>query len=172
MTKEIWKDIKGYEDYYQVSNLGRVRSLPRETTDKNGRIHKRKGRVLSYKINGIKSSPVLAVTLSKDCKRKTRGVGRLVLETFMGENPNGAPLVVYSNGDKKDLRLDNLQWGNKGKIWKEKVVPTWCKVTPAIAKEIRRLFSIGYSCRELAERFDLSSTTIEDIVAYRVWKVF
>ena len=47
--KEIWKDIKDYEGYYQVSNLGNVRSLDREVTYKDGRVYKYKGKIKSQR---------------------------------------------------------------------------------------------------------------------------
>lgn len=45
--KERWKDVVGYEGLYQVSNLGRVKSVDRLTTDKNGRTYTVKGKILN-----------------------------------------------------------------------------------------------------------------------------
>ena len=51
MSEEIWKDVKGFEGRYQVSNMGRVRSLDRTSVDKAGRIHHTKGMILKDSLN-------------------------------------------------------------------------------------------------------------------------
>ena len=64
---EIWKDIQGYEGFYQVSNLGRIRSLDRTITDSIGRKRLYKGRILKQMIDG---SGYFEVLLYKETNRK------------------------------------------------------------------------------------------------------
>lgn len=82
--KEIWKDIKGYEGKYKVSNFGRIKSL-------------RKNKVLKQTIN--KRDGYLYVGICKDGKRKNRKVHRLIAETFMS-NPKNKPTVNHIDGNK------------------------------------------------------------------------
>ena len=92
--KEIWKDIKGYEGMYQVSNLGRVRSL------KYGK----------YKIlKGTKSKGYLQVRLSKNGYQTTYRIHRLVAEAFI-DKIEGKNCVDHINGIIDDNRSENLKW--------------------------------------------------------------
>lgn len=96
--KEIFKDIKGYEGLYQVSNLGRVKSLNYRHTGKE--------RILKLeKLN----TGYLQVGLSKEGKLKKCKVHRLVASAFI-ENPNNFKQVNHKNEDKTDNCLRNLEW--------------------------------------------------------------
>ena len=97
---EIWKPIRDYEGLYEVSNLGNVRSLKRNTT--NGKVLKQGGRPNGY----------LIVTLCKNNKHKTRTIHRLVAEAFIA-NPNSLPEVNHNDGNKKNNCIDNLEWVTK-----------------------------------------------------------
>lgn len=90
--KEIWKDIKGYEGLYQVSNLGNVKSLK---TNKN--------LYYSNSNNGY-----LRVGLFKN-KRKMFSIHRLVAENFI-PNPNEYLVVNHKDFNQKNNKVDNLEW--------------------------------------------------------------
>jgi len=96
MVEEIWKDVIGYEKLYQVSNLGRIKSL------KYG-----KERILK---GGVNSSLYLSVCFCKYNKQKSMNVHQLVAEAFLNHKIDGHKLVVdHINDDKLDNRLENLQ---------------------------------------------------------------
>lgn len=100
--KEIWKDIKGYEGLYQVSNLGRVKSLERVDA-MNKKVD---AKIMSQTDNG---NGYLYISLHKNGKRKVMGVHRLVALTFI-PNPNNKPQVNHIDEDKTNNRIDNLNW--------------------------------------------------------------
>lgn len=101
-NEEIWKDIIGYEGLYQVSSLGRVRSLDRY--DSNN--HFLKGRILKLSANG---KGYLKVALNSNGKAKTYSVHRLVLQSFI-PNPDNLPQVNHKDENKTNNNVDNLEW--------------------------------------------------------------
>lgn len=103
---EIWKDIKGWEGYYQVSNLGNVRSLDRAITQSNGKVVVWKGRLLRQRKNELGYK---FVGLRKDYKRKTMRVHRLVAMAFI-PNPNNLPQINHKDVNPSNNRVDNLEW--------------------------------------------------------------
>lgn len=100
--KEIWKDIKGYEGMYQVSNLGRVKSLDRVGVD--GKKYKgRERKVIVGKV-GYK-----VVDLYIGGKRETKSIHRLIAESFI-PNTNDNPEVNHIDHDKLNNSIENLEW--------------------------------------------------------------
>lgn len=98
LPNEIWKDIQGYEDYYQVSNLGRVKSLERKFSSSE-KILK-----LLYSIDGYPR-----ICLRKDKKNKYYFVHRLVALAFI-PNPENKSQIDHINTIKTDNRVENLHW--------------------------------------------------------------
>lgn len=105
MNKETWKDIQGYEGLYQVSDLGRVRSLGRICNAKNGSQQKKKARILTQEIT---IHGYCRVRLF-DCSKHSRhySVHRLVLGAFVGASDLQ---VNHINEIKTDNRLVNLEY--------------------------------------------------------------
>ncbi|MDR1120216.1 MAG: hypothetical protein LBM08_04790 [Dysgonamonadaceae bacterium] len=108
--EEIWKDIKDYEGCYQVSNLGRIRSLSRIIQRKNG---------MSYKVNGkiFTGTPekdgYLIVHLRNGNVNNHARISRLVAATFIPNTLNKSE-VNHMNGMKTDNRVENLEWATSG----------------------------------------------------------
>ena len=104
---EVWKPVPGYEGFYSVSDLERVRSDKRTIVDKNGHSRRIPGAIITPE---KKSSGYLIVRLWKNHDQTKRYVHRIVLETFVGEAPAGMQ-ACHWNDDKEDNRPENLRWG-------------------------------------------------------------
>lgn len=106
--EEEWHDIVGYEGYYQVSSMGRVKSLERWIQDRFGM--KAPYRIPEKILKPVKApNGYIAVHLAKDGKVYNGRVHRLVAEAFI-PNPECLPAVNHKNEDKKDNCVENLEW--------------------------------------------------------------
>lgn len=101
---EIWKDIKGYEGLYQVSNLGRVKSL-----NYLGHHKEMIKKPSLQKKTTMKSSQYYQTVLYKNGKAKTVTVHRLVAEAFI-PNPDNLPQVNHIDHNPLNNKVDNLEW--------------------------------------------------------------
>lgn len=106
MAEEIWKDIPGFEDWYQASNTGKIRSLDRYVNYKNIGKAIRKGKILSPKTS---NKGYLEVTLMINGKSYCKRVHQLVATAFI-PNPNNYPYINHINEIKTDNRAVNLEW--------------------------------------------------------------
>ncbi len=97
--EEIWKDIKGYEGYYQVSNQGRVRRIKSGKSTQKGRILKTSSKFDEYSRTG----------LSINGKVCWLTIHRLVAEAFI-PNPEKKPCVNHIDGNKRNNVVSNLEW--------------------------------------------------------------
>lgn len=104
--KEIWKDIKNYEGLYQVSNLGRIKSLARKVKTKNGYYQGYNEKILK---NGTNGNKYYIVVLCKNCITNPQLVHRIVAETFI-PNPENKPCVDHIDTDIHNNCVNNLKW--------------------------------------------------------------
>ena len=104
---EFWKDIKGYEGLYQVSNLGKVKSLPKKITYKDVRVYNYKEKLLK---NCLDSYGYSVVTLVKNTNKYQIKVHQLVACTFLNHKRCGFEKVVdHKDNNKQNNTLSNLQ---------------------------------------------------------------
>ena len=103
---EEWRDIKGYEGLYQVSNMGRVKGLERISKHSKGGNKTIKEKILKGTLN---DNRYLMVGLSKNGKTKRFLIHRLVGEAFIS-NPNKLPCIDHINTIATDNRAENLKW--------------------------------------------------------------
>lgn len=160
MEKEIWKDIPGYEGYYQVSSFGRIKSLERLIVYKDGR-----KRIYPSVIIKDRNKDGFAriITLKKDNKGKTFTVNHLVMLSFVGEPPEGYE-ICHNDGNHKNNRLDNLRYdtrsenridnyrygrrASKGKLSIEEVlqIRNKYKNENITHKELSNIYKVNKSC--------------------------
>ena len=104
---EVWKSIKGYEGLYQVSNMGRVKSLERIITKRNGLKQSVQGRILKPIVG--QDGYLLVNLYDSSGKRKSFYAHRLVCETFL-DNPENKPCVNHIDENKTNNVASNLEW--------------------------------------------------------------
>ena len=114
--KEIWKEIKNYEELYEISNYGRIRSKERYINARRGkRLKKVKILTPFCQKNGY-----YAITLWKYKSFKLHYIHRLVAIAFI-ENENCLEQVNHKNGDKKDNNVENLEWVSRSENMKHAI---------------------------------------------------
>ena len=151
MDNKIWKDIKGFEGLYAVSNWGRVKSLG------NGCSNNCKERILSP---GKTERGYLKVNLWKEGKIKRYSVHRLVLSTFSPVENSHELQVNHINELKDDNRLENLEWvtckdnqnhGTRNKRISEKNTNGKCSI-PIVQLTLEGKYIRSYKSSHEAER--------------------
>ena len=116
VARESWKPVVDFEGYYEVSNFGRIRSLPRQvmrgTTPTVTKPHIMKGTP--------DKGGYLTVSLYGGMGRRSRRVHRIVLEAFVGKRPAGME-TRHKDGNQRNNRLENLEWCTKSTNTKDQV---------------------------------------------------
>lgn len=116
---EAFAAVVGFESYYEVSDTGRVRSLPRTV------IYRGKRAGMPVRLPGRDLTPMvqhkgyLTVALYIDGKRTMRPIHRLVLDAFVGPEPDLQ--ACHINGSRADNRLENLRWGTNSENQRDSV---------------------------------------------------
>lgn len=115
---EIWKDIEGYEGLYQVSNMGRIKSLK---YNNGSTIYDRE---LIRKPNQLKNG-YCNIILNKNGKAKAYRIHRLVAKAFV-PNPENKDQINHINMIKNDNRAENLEWvtGSENMLKCYQIIPT------------------------------------------------
>lgn len=164
LKTELWKDILGWEGYYQVSNLGRVKSLDRKTPNGAG-VRRVRSRIISVKTikNGY---PVINVTINNKTRKKI--LYKTVLSAFV---PKAEKSLVcrHIDGNKLNNRLSNLCWGSR----KENSIDAAlheqnsAKLSFTDVMEIRFLYENNYlNFNQLSKVFDIGSSSINRACSY------
>lgn len=175
---EIWKDIEGYEGYYQISNKGRVKSLRRKMW--NGqKIYYRKEIIMK---NKVKDNRYLYVGLIRHKKTRNKYIHRLVCEAFI-PNPKNKATVNHRDGDVTNNYVDNLEWATQSENNKhaydklgKKPSPKIgvknhnAKLNPKKVKQIRILYETGsFNISEISRYYNVTRPVIQSILKGKTW---
>lgn len=177
---ERWRDVFGYEGYYRVSDLGRIKSLDRMVKHPRGVQMLRKGVMLKVHRKS-KKSIYAVVSLNKKSVNHCRTLHRVVAETFI-PNPDNKPEINHKNGNKKDNRSGNLEWATRSEntihaFQNGLITPVrgsknnLAKLNEEQVLEIRRrLADKSITSIELAKEMNVSKGLIYMIKRRLVWK--
>lgn len=165
---EIWKDIEGYEGYYQVSSTGKVKSLARFRLGKNGTLVPIKEKILANKIS---KSGYCIVGLYKNGDKKFFSVHRLVATAFI-ENTYAKETVNHKDGNKENNNVSNLEWSTHKEQMKHAVDNDLLEIrgSPKYSKDFKRTIleykndNPNTSISKLAELFGVSERTAGRII--------
>jgi len=174
---EIWKDVVGYEGLYQVSNLGRVKSLERTVVNTKSWIFKNTNGEQKRKEYIMKKScdslGYVRVTLQNKLKndRKTYKVHRLVAIAFR-ENKNNLRCVNHINGVRHDNIVENLEWCTHKQNTQHAIVVLG-NTRKGIAKPQPklRMKTLVYKNGKKYKEYESITKALEDIgLGYRTYK--
>jgi hypothetical protein len=174
---EEWRPVRGYEGLYEVSSLGRIKSLCRTTTRINGRPLPIKERILRQ--NGVGHMKYLAVALNDGKIQRSARVHCVVLNAFVGDRPAGKQ-ARHLDGNRLNNSVHNLAWGtaeeNMSDKWEHGNMPigskcTFAKLNDEKARAIKILKEKTLATiDDLASLFDVSDQCVRAIVAGRSWR--
>lgn len=176
MAAECWRPVPGYEDYYEVSDLGRVRGLPRTYPRSDGYTCSRKLRILSA-CRFIRGKDYRRVSLCVDGVNVNRLVHTLVLEAFRGPCPPGQE-TRHLNGVQDDNRLVNLKWGTKAEQQEDierhgtrnrGARNGLVKLKATDIPVIRAAHAAGETTQQIAPRYGVRYQTIIAIIQGKSW---
>jgi hypothetical protein len=168
--EEAWAPIKGFEGVYEVSTLGRIRSLDRPQRVRGNGISLQKGQILKQ----WKQNNYMYCDLRKPGVKQRARIHVVVLETFVCPRPDGM-VACHNNGDSTDNRLCNLRWGTHEENAADKILHgthqygqscAKSKLTEAQAVAILRS-SNSYSA--IAKEFGVCKSTVTHIKTGRNW---
>lgn len=184
-TTEVWKDVPDYEGLYQVSNLGRVKSLLR--TDNKGFNNCK--RTFKEKIQKpvLQKSGYMLCSFTKNYITKKFLLHRIIAKTFI-INIYNKNQVNHINGNKSDNRVENLEWctaSENGKhAWNNGLIKLTDKMIDSLNKgrrhnakltneEIQKIRNINYYFGlyvELSKKYNLSPQAIRNIYKNKTYK--
>lgn len=179
LSNEIWKDVNEFENQYQISNFGRLRSKSRKINSSISRcgfrIYKAKIRSQQDNGNGYKQC---SVQIKR--KRYIEYTHRLVAKYFLS-NPENKHEVNHIDADKSNNSVSNLEWCTlkenrlhaiKNGLINKGEKSYMSKLTDNDVLRIKRLFRINpdFNKCQIARKLNVSDSTIHDIVKNRTWK--
>lgn len=169
--KEIWKDIKGYENLYQISNFGRVKSF----VGWNGHKYIQRERILApYKQQGNLNYYRSVVKLRKNGIKKDCKVHRLVAEAFI-PNPKGYNIINHIDGNPLNNHVENLEWTTQKENMKH-AIENELKVTRinTIDRETMvELLNNGYKYDEISNMLGIAKGTVCNYIRkFEIKKIF
>ena len=172
---EEWRPVAGYEGFYEVSSLGRVRSLERIVMRSDGRTCRVAARFMRFR---KKPWGHLIVTLCRNARYRTFYVHQLVAIAFLGPIPEGLQ-VRHGPQGVADNSVSNLSYGTPKENQADRKRDgtrlegsqcSWAKISEADVLQIKQGVAAGISQRHFARLYGISPALICRIVSGHVWK--
>lgn len=175
MQREVWKPLVGFEEAYEVSSVGRVRSVNRVVEFRNGQVRKYLGKVIRPTTSG--DNGYLQVNCRVAGVATTVRVHVAVAAAFIGEKPTGR-MVLHKDGKPTNNTVENLYYGTPKQNTRDRILhgrdmagerhPS-AVLTEVDVELIRIGLSRGEKHKDLADLFDVARTTISAISSGRSW---
>lgn len=171
MSNENWKPVVGFETLFEVSDMGRVRSLP--SLDSIGRV--KHGKVMT---NARVSGRYVRIRFRHLGVFNERCVHHLVLEAFVGPRPSPEIHGCHNDGDCLNNVLTNLRWDTASANQLDKIRHGtmargerngWASLTDEQAAAAKRLLLDGVGPTEVAKRFGISRKHAQRIKSGEAW---
>lgn len=165
MNKEIWKPVKGYEGLYEVSNLGRVKSLERIVERSDGKKYTVNERILKARmtLNGY-----YRINLHNQGVMETINIHQLVAESFLKHTPCGLKLVVnHINFDKKDNRVVNLEIVTQRENANQKHLPSTSQYTGVYWAKANKKWKVSISVNGKSKYLGYFTDEFQASLAYQ-----
>jgi hypothetical protein len=174
--KEVWKDIKDFDNKYQISNIGRVKSLPMTVVNKYGVIQHRKEKIRKlYKGN----HGYYVVSLKDNMKQVVKTVHRMVAEAFL-EKIEGSDYVNHKSGIKTENNIENLEYCTMAENTKHSFdlgmskKGSQCSYAKLDEKKAREAYymvtELKMSCLDVGQLYNVTRQCISELKFKRSWK--
>ncbi|WP_314347712.1 NUMOD4 domain-containing protein [Mammaliicoccus vitulinus] len=157
ITEEVWRDIPYYENIYQVSNFGRVKSLARKT-EQNDKTRFIKTKILKQYVNKFGYKVVM---LRKNNKRKEYKVHRLVLYGFRGLNDL---IVNHLDGNKQNNKLENLEYCTYSENTIHYLMNREKPKIDFYKNKVIKDYLNGYSLKYIGRKYDYDKDTVKSLL--------
>ena len=168
---DFWREIPGWEGFYEVSRNGEIRSMTRRIPNSRGFdvIRRSQHRKLTTDKYGYK-----VVLLNRAAKYQTRKVHHLVLEAFIGPRPDDSYETLHINGNPADNRVENLRWGtqqenNEDKIRHSKLKGASNPVAKLTAFQAFMAMESPLPNEELAKHLNVKPAAIKTLKRGQSW---
>jgi hypothetical protein len=172
---EIWKDIKGYEDSYQISNMGRVKSKERQvkfgTGSKVIKLQLMKQTINKYGYNDI--------MFSRIGKKKNISIHRLVALAFI-PNPENKSQINHKDGNKLNNGVSNLEWNSPAENVRHSIINGLenhlgennnnSKLRDSDVINVKKDISNNFKEKDLMKKYKVSRSTIQNIKSGKNWR--
>lgn len=174
---EHWKPVIGYEGLYEVSDMGRVRTIQRMAVDKNGRVLRIPFRIRVFQINSQTKYPCLRLKRYM-VDYKCRTIHSLVAEAFLGERPEGMQ-VAHNDGNPSNNKLENLRYATRTDNQADRIrhgthnrgERQGCsRLMASDVRLIRQMIKDGVRQRRIAEKFGMTDSHISAINTKKAWR--
>lgn len=175
---EEWRDIPGFEGFYQASSRGLIRSIDRYVTGKNGRTQLCKGRILAP-FQGTTCN-YLSVQFSVNNRPSKHLIHRLIAITFLGLDKESELEVNHKDGNRKNNAVTNLELVTHQENIDHSVrtglkrdygeCHAHAKISNAQAEEMRKMWRNGVMQKDIAENFGVSKQLVNCVVNYKTYK--
>ncbi len=174
---EEWKPVVNFEEYYEVSTFGNVKSFDRSVTGVNGKLYNSKGKDIS--VSTKSNAGYKQAHFSVKSKSYCRDVHRLVAIAFI-PNPENYPIVNHIDGNKENNHVDNLEWctykQNSKHAFDNKLTPTgeMCSFSKLTEKEVLEIYDLAHNSDllqpEIAKKFNIEKGTVSKIKLGTMWR--